>query len=65
LTIHAIEANAFCIKVWAAADVLSKYLWNFEIYCGKGGNPHGVDNDSDEDSDGGSSSEEDVGHSGK
>jgi hypothetical protein len=50
----------FGIKVWVATDALSKYLWNFEIYCGKGGNPHDVDNDSDEDSDGGSSSDAEV-----
>jgi hypothetical protein len=30
----------FGIKVWAAADALSKYVWNFEVYCGKHGNPH-------------------------
>jgi hypothetical protein len=30
----------FGIKVWAAADALSKYLWNFEVYCGKQGNPY-------------------------
>jgi hypothetical protein len=29
----------FGIKVWAAADAISKYLWNFEVYCGKHGNP--------------------------
>jgi hypothetical protein len=34
----------FGIKVWAAADALSKYLWNFEVYCRKGGNPHDEDN---------------------
>jgi hypothetical protein len=45
----------FGIKVWVAADALSKYIWNFEIYCGKGGNPHDVDNDSDDDSGSGSS----------
>lgn len=33
----------FGLKVWALADVVSKYMWDFEIYCGKGGNPH--DND--------------------
>jgi hypothetical protein len=25
--------------VWAAADALTKYLWNFEVYCGKTKNP--------------------------
>jgi hypothetical protein len=30
----------FGIKIWATADTLSKYLWDFEIYCGKSGNPH-------------------------
>jgi hypothetical protein len=30
----------FGLKVWAAADALSKYLWDFEVYCGKSGNPH-------------------------
>jgi hypothetical protein len=30
----------FGIKVWAAADALSKYLWDFEVYCGKTENPH-------------------------
>jgi hypothetical protein len=29
----------FGIKIWAATDVLTKYLWNFEVYCGKQGNP--------------------------
>jgi hypothetical protein len=37
----------FGIKVWAAADVISKYLWNFEIYCGKHGNPCDEDMHSD------------------
>ena len=37
----------FGIKVWAATDALSKYLWNFDIYCGKGGNPHDVEKASD------------------
>jgi hypothetical protein len=23
-----------------AADALLKYLWDFEVYCGKSGNPH-------------------------
>jgi hypothetical protein len=30
----------FGIKICAVADALSKYLWNFEVYCGKYGNPH-------------------------
>jgi hypothetical protein len=34
----------FGIKVWATADALSKYLWNFEVYCGKQGNPYDDDN---------------------
>lgn len=34
----------FGIKVWEAADELSKYLWNFEVYCGKQENPHNKDN---------------------
>jgi hypothetical protein len=33
----------FGIKVWSAANALSKYLWNFEVYCGKSGNPHDDD----------------------
>jgi hypothetical protein len=33
----------FGIKVWAAANALSKYLWDFEIYCGKSRNPHDDD----------------------
>ena len=33
----------FGIKVWTTTDALSKYLWNFEMYCGKNGNPHDVD----------------------
>jgi hypothetical protein len=33
-----------------AADALSKYLWNFKIYCGKSGNPYDGDgNDSSTD----------------
>jgi hypothetical protein len=39
----------FGIKVWTAADALSKYLWNFDVYCGKNGNPEEDDNDSDSD----------------
>ena len=30
----------FGIKVWVVANALSKYLWNFEVYCGKHGNPY-------------------------
>lgn len=30
----------FDLKVWATADSLSKYIWNFQIYCGREGNPH-------------------------
>jgi hypothetical protein len=42
----------FGLKVWAAADALSKYLWDFEVYCGKSGNPHDEDNmNSNDDSD--------------
>jgi hypothetical protein len=49
----------FGIKVWVAIDALSKYLWNFEVYCGKQENPinevnildteegHGMDCDED------------------
>jgi len=44
----------FGIKVWAAADALSKYVWNFQIYCGKEGNPH------DENADSSGSDEEDF-----
>jgi hypothetical protein len=33
----------FGIKVWAVTDALSKYLWNFEVYCGKSRNPHDDD----------------------
>jgi hypothetical protein len=33
----------FGIKIWAAIDALSKYLWNFEVYCGKHGNLHDDD----------------------
>ena len=33
----------FGIKVWIAADELSKYLWNFEVYCEKQRNPHDED----------------------
>ena len=29
----------FSIKVWTAADAISKYLWNFKVYYGKHGNP--------------------------
>lgn len=30
----------FGIKVWAVANALAKYLWNFQIYCGREGNLH-------------------------
>jgi hypothetical protein len=30
----------FGIKVWTTANAISKYLWNFEVYCRKQGNPH-------------------------
>jgi hypothetical protein len=33
----------FGIKVWVAVDSLLKYLWNFEVYCRKQGNPHDED----------------------
>jgi hypothetical protein len=42
----------FGLKVWAAANTLSKYLWNFEVYCGKSRNLHdneGMQNSSDND----------------
>jgi hypothetical protein len=38
----------FGLKVWAAADTISKYLWNFEVYCGKQGNQHDDDMPSNE-----------------
>jgi hypothetical protein len=38
----------FGIKIWVAADALSKYLWDFEVYYGKTGNPHD-DNSSNSD----------------
>jgi hypothetical protein len=34
----------FGLKVWVAADTLSKYLWNFEVYCEKSENPHDNNN---------------------
>ena len=37
----------FGMKAWAAADAISKYVWNFQIYCGKTGNPHDDGNVSD------------------
>jgi hypothetical protein len=37
------------IKVWATADAISKYLWNFEVYCGKDGNHYDEDVASDPD----------------
>lgn len=30
----------FGLKIWAIVDALSKYIWNFQIYCGKMGNSH-------------------------
>lgn len=30
----------FDLKVWSVVDALSKYVWNFQVYCGKFGNPH-------------------------
>jgi hypothetical protein len=35
----------FGIKVWAATDALSTYLWDFEVYYGKTSNPHDDDSD--------------------
>lgn len=29
----------FGIKVWSLDDAVVKYLWNFEVYCGKEGEP--------------------------
>ena len=51
----------FGIKIWAAADAISKYLWNFEVYCGKHGNPcdDGMESDLDLEY-GGSMAEEDL-----
>ena len=37
----------FSIKVWVVVDVISKYLWNFEVYCGEHGNPCDEDMHSD------------------
>jgi hypothetical protein len=55
----------FGIKVWATTDALSKYLWNFEVYCGKGGNPHNDDGLSESASGLEGSSEDDAPCSGK
>jgi hypothetical protein len=56
----------FGLKVWAAADALSKYLWNFEVYCGKSGNPHDEGgNDSEAESAGDLSGDENLERSGK
>lgn len=30
----------FGLNVWVAADALSKYVWNFQIYCRRSENPH-------------------------
>jgi len=30
----------FGLKVWVAADAVSKYVWKFQIYYGRSGNPH-------------------------
>jgi hypothetical protein len=35
----------FSLKVWTTIDALSKYLWNFEVYCGWTGNPHNEEYD--------------------
>jgi hypothetical protein len=37
----------FGINVWVAVDAISKYLWNFQVYCGKDGNPYNEDVASD------------------
>jgi len=37
----------FGIKVWATTDALSKYIWNFQVYCGREGNPHDEGAESD------------------
>jgi hypothetical protein len=55
----------FGIKVWADTDALSKYLWNFEVCCGKGGNPHDDDDHGDGTSSNDGSSADDVPCSGK
>jgi hypothetical protein len=56
----------FGLTVWTTTDVLSKYLWNFEVYCGKSGNPHdGGGNDSSIDSPPMSPVQEDCPRSGK
>ena len=30
----------FGIKIWVRTNVMSKYIRNFQVYCGKGENPH-------------------------
>jgi hypothetical protein len=55
----------FGIKVWAASDALSKYLWNFEVYCGKGGNPMDDESIVGGESPGNSVSENEDGRPGK
>jgi hypothetical protein len=56
----------FGLKVWAAADVLSIYLSNFEVYYGKRGNLHDEEcDDSFSKSAQPSSNEDNVPHSGK
>jgi hypothetical protein len=47
----AIYAQKTRALVWIAANALSKYLWNFDVYCGKNGNSREYDSDSDTDSD--------------
>jgi hypothetical protein len=56
----------FGLKVWAVANALSKYLWNFKVYCGKTGNLYD-DEEQDSSSDSGlpCSEEEHVPRSGK
>jgi hypothetical protein len=53
------------IKVWAAADALSKYLWNFKVYCRKRRNPHDDDVHGDGKSGNTGSFKDDVPCSGK
>jgi hypothetical protein len=56
----------FGLKVWEVADALSKYLWNFEVYCGKTGNPNDEEcNDSSSEIGLQSSNEDNVPRSGK
>ena len=53
----------FGIKVQAATDAISKYLWNVEVYYGKAGNPHNDDVFSNEGSSQDGSFEDDVPYS--